>query len=64
LVQGVSDESHLILEVGRINEIAMDQNRQERDTLGIRKDLNKFYVDWLERDQGIKVAGPVVTVKL
>jgi hypothetical protein len=45
LPEGISDESHLTSEVGRINEIGMSQNGQQRDTLAIQKGLNEFHVD-------------------
>jgi hypothetical protein len=60
LLEGVSDESHLTSEVGRINEIGMGQNGQQCNILGIRKGLNKSHVDWLGRDKGVKVAALVI----
>jgi hypothetical protein len=33
----------------------MGQSGQQRDTLGIQMGLDKFHVDWLGRDQGVRV---------
>jgi hypothetical protein len=60
LLEGISDESDLTSEVGRINEIRMGQNGQQRDTLAIQKGLNKSHVDSLGRDKGVRVAAIVI----
>jgi hypothetical protein len=39
----------------------MGQNGQQPNTLGIRKGLNKFHVDWLGRDQAVMVAALVIS---
>jgi hypothetical protein len=60
LLEGTSDENHMISEIWRINEIGMGQNRKQRDTLRIRKGLNKFHIDWLRRDQRVRVSALVI----